>query len=199
MSLAALRSVHPGLWLALGGAILLLVGKKKANPPPTGAPGRYFTWSELTTTSKNLDNTPTPEAADNLRALTANLLDPLRERLGRPLGVNSGYRSPVVNAAVGGSKTSQHMTGEAVDLEPPAGFSSIEFAQYVLDSGLPVDQVIWYDKARGGHTHVSFSHKRNRRQTLHAAAGSSGYEPWTPRPAPAAVAGIGTFKKSRSA
>ncbi len=186
--------VHPALLLLLGGATLLYMGRRKKNPPPSGQPGRYFTWSELTTTSRNVDNTPTPEAADNLRALCAQLLDPLRERVGRSLRVNSGYRSPEVNALVGGSRTSQHMTGEAVDLQPPPGYTSKQFAQYVLDSGLPVDQVIWYDVARGGHTHVSFSRTRNRRQTLHAPAGSTGYEPWTPEGS--AMAGVGNFEKN---
>ena len=63
-----------------------------------------------------IDNTPTTEAAVRLTTLVTHVLDPLREMYGKPITVNSGYRCPQLNAAVGGAKTSQHMRGEAADI-----------------------------------------------------------------------------------
>ena len=76
---------------------------------------RNFTIQELTASAtvaaKKINNDPTPEAAENLKQLVNNVLDPLRDAYGKPIRVNSGYRSPALNAAVKGSKTSQHMNG----------------------------------------------------------------------------------------
>lgn len=62
-----------------------------------------------------LDNTPPPDVRQNLLRLCDGLLEPLRELIGKPILVNSGYRSPEVNKAIGGSMTSEHMDGRAVD------------------------------------------------------------------------------------
>ena len=62
-----------------------------------------------------IDNTPTPDATANLGELVDAVLDPLREKYGRPIHVSSGYRCPRLNRAVGGSATSQHVKGEAAD------------------------------------------------------------------------------------
>lgn len=81
---------------------------------------KYFTIEELTrsttATAKGIDNTPTPEIKANLERLVEKVLDPLREKYGKPITVNSGYRCPKLNKAVGGSKTSDHMKGFAADL-----------------------------------------------------------------------------------
>lgn len=81
---------------------------------------RYFTLTELTrsktATQQHLNNSPSPEAIANLQALVSQILDPLRQLWGRAIYVNSGYRSPAVNAAVGGVKNSQHTKGEAADI-----------------------------------------------------------------------------------
>ena len=73
---------------------------------------KYFTINELTksatATSKGIDNTPTKEVVGNLTTLVDKVLDPLREAYGKPIKVNSGYRCPKLNKAVGGSATSQH-------------------------------------------------------------------------------------------
>ncbi len=80
----------------------------------------YFTLSELTHSAtavkRGLRNTPDARAKANLDALVANVLDPLRRLYGHPIRVNSGYRSPAVNAAVGGVAGSQHCLGEAADI-----------------------------------------------------------------------------------
>lgn len=81
---------------------------------------KYFTLKELTrsttATAKGIDNTPTPEVEKNLTLLVGNVLDPLREIYGKPITVNSGYRCPELNKAVGGSKTSDHVKGFAADI-----------------------------------------------------------------------------------
>lgn len=81
---------------------------------------KYFTIEELTrsatATTKGIDNTPTPEVKANLERLVEKVLDPLREKYGKPITVNSGYRCPELNKAVGGSKTSDHVKGFAADL-----------------------------------------------------------------------------------
>lgn len=81
---------------------------------------KYFTIEELTrsatATTRGLDNTPTPEIKANLERLVDKVLDPLREKYGKPIAVNSGYRCPELNKTVGGSKTSDHVKGFAADL-----------------------------------------------------------------------------------
>lgn len=81
---------------------------------------KYFTIEELTrsatATTRGIDNTPTPEIKANLERLVDKVLDPLREKYGKPITVNSGYRCPELNKAVGGSKTSDHVKGFAADL-----------------------------------------------------------------------------------
>ena len=137
--------------------------------------GRFFSWAELTgsATARRLgiDNTPTPEAQAALQALVADVLDPLRQMLGRPIRVSSGYRAPSLNRAIDGAERSQHMRGEAVDIKVD-GMTAQELAAFILRSGLPVDQVIWYAPERGGHVHLSYTRERaNRRQAMHAPAG----------------------------
>lgn len=81
---------------------------------------KYFTLKELTRSAtaeaKGIDNTPTPEVEKNLTLLVENVLDPLREIYGKPITVNSGYRCPELNKAVGGSKTSDHVKGFSADI-----------------------------------------------------------------------------------
>ena len=119
-----------------------------------------------------------------VRALCVNVLDPVREALGGPVEITSGYRTPQTNALIGGSKTSQHMTGEAADIKGRVGrtrrIGAEALARIIVAHAHDFDQVIWYDTALGGHVHVSYTTARpNRRQTLHAPAGG-GYSPWRP-------------------
>lgn len=104
----------------------------------------HFKLKELVfTTHRNIDNTPTPEVLVQLVHLCASFLEPLRAKFG-PLNIHSGYRSPALNAAVGGVATSAHSFGCAADFLPAD--SSITTHQIVLwlrdESGLPFDQVI---------------------------------------------------------
>lgn len=135
-----------------------------------------FTLAELSRSEaaarRGIDNTPPPNAIENLRALVLQVLQPLRDGLGRPLRVNSGYRGPSANRAVGGSRASQHLAGEAADIEC-AGVDTRRLAQTVIDLSLPFDQLILEFHVVGepssGWVHVS--HKRGgpqRGQVLRA-------------------------------
>lgn len=91
------------------------------------------------------------EVRDAVRELVLTVLQPLRDAWREPLHVNSGYRCPKLNAAVGGAATSQHVKGEAADIKAP---NPIKLAQLAYDLGLPYDQMIIYP------TFVHFSHKK---------------------------------------
>ncbi len=101
------------------------------------------------------------EVRDAIRELTNTVLQPLRDAWGLPLHVNSGYRCPKLNTAVGGAATSQHTKGEAADIKAE---HPVKLAQLAYDLGLPYDQMIIYP------TFVHFSHKlhgEQRRQVLY--------------------------------
>lgn len=101
---------------------------------------------------------------DSVKALVLNVLQPLRDAWGSPLAINSGYRCPTVNKAVGGVPTSQHTKGEAADMCPfgrngHGSASEIKrLAKMVIDLGLPFDQVILYP------SFVHISHKLDGQQ-----------------------------------
>ena len=131
--------------------------------------GKYFTINELTKSSTaqrlHIDNNTTQEVKDNLNALIDNVLDPLRELYGKPIIVNSGYRSFKLNKAVGGAKNSQHLVGQASDIRTVQNTkeSNKELFDLIKNSKLPFDQLInEYDY---NWVHVSYS-PRNRRQVL---------------------------------
>ena len=121
---------------------------------------KYFTIEELTSTETGLSNIPAQAQKQNLIALTENVLDPIRTLLGRPITVNSGYRSHPVNDKVKGSKTSQHLKGEAADLTCENNKLLFE----LIRDHFTFDQLInEYDYK---WIHVSFSQLHNRNQIL---------------------------------
>ncbi len=124
-----------------------------------------------------IDNSLTPSVANNLQYLVDTVLQPLRQSLMRPIRITSGYRSPELNTAVRGSSTSQHMRGEAADIKV-AGYSGERLANLIISSGVPFDQLIWYDVERGGHVHIALSKPVPSMQVLHAPK-SGGYLNWT--------------------
>ena len=99
----------------------------------------------------------TVRVRDAVRALTLNILQPLRDRLQRAVRISSGYRCTELNRAVGGVDTSQHTKGEAADiyvlLEDGSRMPSVELAREIIAAGLPFDQLILYP------TFVHVSHK----------------------------------------
>lgn len=104
-------------------------------------------------------NDPTPDVIANLTQLCVNVLEPIRAHYGRPVRVFSGYRCPDLNKAVHGARGSQHMTGEAADIEIP-GIANAELAHWIAAGNVPFDQVILEFYERGvpdsGWVHVSF-------------------------------------------
>lgn len=128
--------------------------------------GRHFSLAEMlrseTAARAGISNLPTEQRIlDNLMALCAHILDPLRDALG-PVNVISGYRTEVVNAMVGGSRTSQHMDGEAADLSVSG--HTLDDVFLWIRGNAPYDQVL-REFPPGGWVHVSYG-PRNRRQAL---------------------------------
>lgn len=135
----------------------------------------HFTLDELTRSDtavrKGLDNTPPPEVAQRL-LLTAVGLELVRELLGAPILITSGYRSPKVNSAIGGSPNSQHCKGEAVDFIAPGFGTPKTICLAILDSDIAFDQLI----EEGGWVHISFSdHPRRSILTAHFKGGRVTY------------------------
>ena len=126
----------------------------------------HFTLAEMTfsdtATRKGIDNTPSPEVIANLTALCVNVLEPLRAALG-PVHITSGYRSPALNVAIGGSKVSAHMEGKAADVNVP-GKTLAEVFNW-LQANAPYDQII-REFPPGGWVHCSFAGAQGRRKGL---------------------------------
>lgn len=132
---------------------------------------KYFTLDEMlrSQTASRLGITeqfnPPQEVIDNLELLCLHILDPLREAIG-PINISSGYRSPQVNAAVKGAKSSQHMKGQAADLHP-VNCTHAHLFETIKKMKLPFDQLIWEfgtDK-EPAWVHVSYG-PLQRRQIL---------------------------------
>ena len=125
----------------------------------------YFTLEELTKSNtaktKGIDNTPNKQAIDNLNTLVNNVLDPLRKLYGKPIRINSGYRSKALNEVIGGAKNSQHMYGLAADI---TGGSKKEnkILFDLIKNNLPFDQLI--DEHNMSWVHVSFKEGELRKE-----------------------------------
>ena len=132
----------------------------------------HFTLEELTHTDhRTLDNTPNETELANIQRL-AQFLEEVKTVLGgKPIMVNSAFRSKAVNDAVGSKDTSQHRIGCAADIRVP-GMTPDQVVRAVIASGLPFDQVIreFSDPIKGGGwTHISVSNKASdkpRKQAL---------------------------------
>ena len=109
-----------------------------------------FYLSELlvsnTATRLGINNTPTGEIIEHLCESAENLWQPVRDLLGKPMLISSGYRSPAVNARVGGSRTSAHCYGYAIDFTCPSFGTPAEIARFLAKElpkhGIKYDQVI---------------------------------------------------------
>lgn len=127
---------------------------------------KYFTIQELcasdTARKKGIDNTAPTDVKVRLSTLAEKVLDPLRERYGKPIRVNSGYRSPILNKAVGGKPTSQHLKGEAADIT--GGTVEENRKLLALLSDMEFDQLI--DESNLTWIHVSYRAGNNRREFL---------------------------------
>lgn len=111
----------------------------------------YFTLKEMTHTDTGLPNNPQTWRQYANLLMVANFLDRLREWFGGPIIVTSGFRSPAVNERVGGSKTSAHLDGLAVDIKPKSGLHAdylriLDYLYPLVIPGRKIDQLIVYCK-----------------------------------------------------
>jgi hypothetical protein len=132
---------------------------------------------------KGVSNMPTPEHIENFKKLAENIFQPIREHFGKPIHISSGYRSAALNKAIGGSKTSQHCSGEAVDIDMDGtSITNAQIFNYVKDN-LVFDQMIWEFGTDKNPDWVHVSYKANgtqRKQILKAVKvnGKTSYVPY---------------------
>lgn len=132
---------------------------------------KNFTLCEFTKSQtaerRGIDNTPQGEHMEAAKALFENVVQPVRDQFG-PTVINSGYRSPELNEAVGGSSKSQHCKGEAADIEVP-GVANGDLANWIVDN-LDFDQVILEFYTPGipdsGWVHVSYKADGSNRKSI---------------------------------
>lgn len=130
---------------------------------------KEFTDSEVAA-KYGIDNTkPSARQIANMVELCINVLEPVREHFKKPVDVSSGFRCPELNfhSGIGGSNTSQHMTGEAADIKI-GGVDPKEIFRFIRDN-LDYDQVI----EEGTWTHTSFRKGNNRKQPLQYRPGQN--------------------------
>ena len=132
---------------------------------------KNFALSEIThsNTAKRLgiDNEPTETHLQNMQHLVDNLIQPLRDAVG-PIRVSSGYRNPELNRAIGGSRSSQHCKGQALDLQfwQNGKMMNELIYEWILDSGIEFDQMI--NEFDFAWIHISLKKKGSRNQVLEA-------------------------------
>lgn len=143
--------------------------------------------SSVSAAKLGIDNTPTEEHLDNMRALAGAIFEPLRVNFGQPIYISSGYRSEALNKAMdGAARKSQHLVGEALDLDQDGkdtGITNREVFLWIRDN-LPFDQLIWElgTDLSPQWVHVSYSQHRQRRgevlRASKAASGATAYIKW---------------------
>ena len=131
-----------------------------------------FILQEFIATKTGLNNQLTSEALANIEFLVKNLLQPLRNAFGKPIRITSGYRSVEVNKAVGGSKTSQHTKGEAVDIVSNDNKHLFD----LIKNNFDFDQLIWEygTDEQPAWVHVSLKKTGNRKQVMRAITNKLG-------------------------
>jgi zinc D-Ala-D-Ala carboxypeptidase len=138
---------------------------------------KNFVLSEIirsnTARRKGISNEPEKEHLANLKTIITELVQPMRDVIG-PIRISSGYRSPKLNRAIGGSSRSQHCKGQALDLQfwKDGEMNNQVIYDWVLDSGLEFDQMI--NEFDFAWIHISFSSGKNRKQVLEAYKNDQG-------------------------
>ena len=122
-----------------------------------------------TATRLNIDNEPSSLDLINMTTIAEQVFEPLRKFVGGPIAINSFYRSPKLNSAIGGSTSSQHCSGRALDIDDKYGYkTNAEMFKYI-QCNLDYDQMIWEfgDVNNPDWVHVSYvSEDANRRRCL---------------------------------
>jgi 4-hydroxy-3-methylbut-2-en-1-yl diphosphate synthase IspG/GcpE len=132
---------------------------------------KNFALAEIThsNTAKRLgiNNEPTETHLQNMQHLVDNILQPLRDSIG-PIRISSGYRNPSLNRAIGGSRSSQHCKGQALDIQfwQRGKMMNELIYEWILDSGLEFDQMI--NEFDFAWIHISLKAEDNRKQVLEA-------------------------------
>lgn len=131
---------------------------------------KNFTLEELTRSAtaqrQGIDNTPTDTARAQLSRLAQEVLQPLRDMVGVPLTITSGYRSPRLNKAVGGAATSQHLAGEAADIKCKDNRMLFAAAMELMLKGtIKVGQLI--DERNYAWLHISLPTASHHNEVLH--------------------------------
>jgi len=132
---------------------------------------KHVSWKEgvrsNTADRLGLDNIPNEDQIKCMKDIAEGLFEPLREWVGGPIKINSFFRGEPVNTAIGGSKYSQHMKGQAMDLDDTFGHkTNAEMYHYIKDN-LDFDQLIWEfgDDNNPNWIHVSYvTHRENRKK-----------------------------------
>ena len=124
-----------------------------------------------TAARKGIENTPSKEQLTKMKLVSEKVFEPLREWVGGPIKINSFFRCYKLNKAIGGSKTSQHMSGQAMDIDDTFGCkTNAEMFNYIKDN-LDFDQMIWEfgDDDNPDWVHISYvSPDENRGRCLKA-------------------------------
>ena len=124
-----------------------------------------------TATRRGIENTPNDEQLDNMVTIAEEIFEPLRSYVGGPIKINSFFRCPELNTAIGGSRTSQHCKGQAMDIDDTFGrMTNAEMYHFIKDN-LNFDQLIWEfgDDDNPNWVHVSYvSDEENRNRCLKA-------------------------------
>jgi len=132
---------------------------------------QHISYKEATTSAtalrRGLDNIPGPDQLKCMQDIAEYFFEPLREWVGGPIKITSMFRGEPVNTAIGGSKNSQHMKGQALDLDDTYGHkTNAEMYHYIKDN-LMFDQLIWEfgNDENPNWIHVSFvTHRPNRKK-----------------------------------
>lgn len=129
---------------------------------------KYFTIEELIYSdmakAKGIVNVPGEKEIENLKALVYNVLDPLRQAYGKPIRINSGYRSLALNRDVGGAATSSHMKGEAADITAGSKEENKKLFELAKAHNISFDQLI--DEKNFSWIHISYREGNNRRHAF---------------------------------
>lgn len=128
--------------------------------------------SSETARKRGINNTPSESIKNSLIKLTEDILQPIRDRYGKPIKVTSGYRSPQLNKIIGGAKTSQHMYGEAADLKASDGDNRKLFnliLEMIKSGEITVGQCIWEygTKQQPRWVHISLPNSKHKNQVLY--------------------------------
>ena len=124
-----------------------------------------------TATRRGIDNTPGDDQLHFMELIAENIFEPLRQYVGGPIKINSFYRCPELNTAIGGSATSQHCKGQAIDIDDTFGKAKNADMYSFIKDNLDFDQMIWEfgDDDNPNWVHISYvSPEDNRSRCLKA-------------------------------